>query len=740
VSTTLGKLLNPTDVGYDIVVPIGQSNNEGRATDYDLTRIDLSDPRIFQFGNTGTYANVISLAVEPLATITASGMGPNLRWARSYLHTVPGNRRVLLVPAAKGGTCFEGASAPAGWTWKIGRTDVANLYTMMLTQLAAAWAAAEAQFPGKNRVVAALWVQGETDGDNGTTGPTYQTDLDALITQFRADVAGYVTPGSVVPFVIGGMVPEYLSTGTRQAIHAVHVDTPRRQARTGFAYGIAGANKGDGNHYNAAGQRGLADGLWNAFLRAKTNVTDMSPVTPTGLALTQSGTSVLATWAQPAGRATDFNVRYSTDGGTTWSTLTRTQSIDVAATIPGQTLPSTVTVQVRTVNEQGTSAWSASKSITLVTAPGQVTGLATGSVSAFSVPLTWNVLPAATSFLIEKSTNSGSTWTSAGTAPAGATSATVTTTANTSYQFRVTGINPAGSGPASATVSATTPTPPLLLDTLGVTADRAYSLRQMKSANTTAITVRRTSDNTTQDIGFSGGLLDTASLSTFVGSGSGYVTKWWDQSGNGRHLTQATTSAQPMIVNAGTVVTSGGKPAVTFDGSDDVLYTSTASLWAAGAATACSVLKASTPAAPGRWWAESVSTLAGAQYSLMQPNNAGVSTGQGVISTSDSNAASIITAQGSLAPFNGAIHQSSATDTGTALAQWLDGAVDLTSTAYTRPSSTTKDRFALGGVIRSGSLAPAAMTFSESLFFASVLSTSNRQTVEADQKTFYGTP
>jgi hypothetical protein len=90
---------------------------------------------------------------------------------------------------------------------------------------------------------------------------------------------------------------------------------------------------------------------------------------------------------------------------------------------------------------------------------------------------------------------------------------------------------------------------------------------------------------------------------------------------------------------------------------------------------------------------------------------------------------------------DGSIHQTSAIDTTTALAQWLDGATDLASVSYARPIPViAKTRFAIGGVIRSRSLAPLAMTFSEIVFWPSVLSTTDRQTAEANQKTFYSTP
>ena len=80
----------------------------------------------------------------------------------------------------------------------------------------------------------------------------------------------------------------------------------------------------------------------------------------------------------------------------------------------------------------------------------------------------------------------------------------------------------------------------LLLDTYP-NAAAAYSLRKLRAAYTgNAIKVRRSSDNTEQDIGFSGANLDTTALTTFCGSGNGFVTTWYDQSGNSRNVLQST--------------------------------------------------------------------------------------------------------------------------------------------------------------------------------------------------------
>jgi hypothetical protein len=101
----------------------------------------------------------------------------------------------------------------------------------------------------------------------------------------------------------------------------------------------------------------------------------------------------------------------------------------------------------------------------------------------------------------------------------------------------------------------------------------AYSLRRLSSTYTgNLIRVRRSSDNTEQDIGYnSSNVLDTTALTTFVGAGNGFITTWYDQSGNGNNSTQSTAANQPRIINAGVVDLVNSKPALTLDGSNDAL-------------------------------------------------------------------------------------------------------------------------------------------------------------------------
>jgi hypothetical protein len=53
-----------------------------------------------------------------------------------------------------------------------------------------------------------------------------------------------------------------------------------------------------------------------------------------------------------------------------------------------------------------------------------------------------------------------------------------------------------------------------------------------------------------------------------VGTGNGFVRTWYDQSGNSRNATQTTLVNQPQIVASGAVITMNGRPVVSFDGND----------------------------------------------------------------------------------------------------------------------------------------------------------------------------
>lgn len=88
------------------------------------------------------------------------------------------------------------------------------------------------------------------------------------------------------------------------------------------------------------------------------------------------------------------------------------------------------------------------------------------------------------------------------------------------------------------------------LDGVGTTTG-VYSLKRALTAYSTnkLINIRRASDSTTTDIGRTAtGALDVATASTFCNATTCFIATWYDQSGGGRDLVQATAGSQPALI------------------------------------------------------------------------------------------------------------------------------------------------------------------------------------------------
>ena len=111
---------------------------------------------------------------------------------------------------------------------------------------------------------------------------------------------------------------------------------------------------------------------------------------------------------------------------------------------------------------------------------------------------------------------------------------------------------------------------PLLLDAFPG-AQVAYSLRKLRTAYAGfCINVRRSSDNATLNIGFNGSnTIDTTALLTFVGANNGFVTQWYDQSGNGNNASGGSSGVQPQIVFSGSLLIKNSKPYISADPSKE---------------------------------------------------------------------------------------------------------------------------------------------------------------------------
>jgi hypothetical protein len=270
----------------------------------------------------------------------------------------------------------------------------------------------------------------------------------------------------------------------------------------------------------------------------------------------------------------------------------------------------------------------------------------------------------------------------------------------------------------------------LLLDT-HTDASAAYSLRHLRTAYAgSCIRVRRSSDNVEANIGFASGFLNLTALAAHVGSASGFVVTWYDQSTHGRNVTMATAATQPRIVNAGALDTDGSLGAMVFSGAQR-LFNGTLLAYADGS---------------GYWSAFAVGKLSvtGIQSILDIDNGGGTTRVAQCIRTNAGTAEAIaFNAAGSAftdagAATGGTRHQFSSVRAATTVEIWVDSA-SASSSATTGTPRSAASPLAIGSLASPSGLQWLVGTMQEAILFAGDKS-SDRAAIDAHQKAYWGTP
>src|SRR5207253_428606 len=170
---------------------------------------------------------------------------------------------------------------------------------------------------------------------------------------------------------------------------------------------------------------------------------------------------------------TGYKIERSTDGGSTWSVVVaNTGGTTTTDADRGLAHATTYTYRVSAINSAGTGSPStAVPGTTPAVAPSSPTGLTAAAASSSQINLSWTAPSdnggfAITGYKIERSTDSGSTWSTlvANTGSAGTSYSDTGLAHATAYTYRVSAINSIGTSSPSNAISATTlavaPSPP----------------------------------------------------------------------------------------------------------------------------------------------------------------------------------------------------------------------------------------------------------------------------------------
>lgn len=204
------------------------------------------------------------------------------------------------------------------------------------------------------------------------------------------------------------------------------------------------------------------------------------PGSVTGLTATAGNTQVELAWTAPSSNGgaaiTDYRIQQSVNNGA-YVTITDGVGTGTSYTVTGLTNGSQYRYKVAAINSEGAGSDATSSSVTPVTvplAPTNVIGTASGDAQItvrWTVPSDPGGSPI-TDYIIQYSSNSGSTWTTFSDAVSSSSQVAVTgLTSGTDYVFRVAAVNSVGTGnysSASATVRAIgAPQPPTSVTVTG---------------------------------------------------------------------------------------------------------------------------------------------------------------------------------------------------------------------------------------------------------------------------------
>jgi YVTN family beta-propeller protein len=237
---------------------------------------------------------------------------------------------------------------------------------------------------------------------------------------------------------------------------------------TSTTYNDTGLDRHTGYSYRVSAMNSVGT---SSSSNTATAVTYGIPTSPTNLSATAvSSSQINLAWNTPTSDGgspiTGYAIEHSTDSGSTWSTIvSNTENTTTAYSDTKLAYRTAYTYRVSAIDLdcRGPPSNTASDT-TLSPVPSHPTNLFATAVSSSQINLSWTAPTDnggfdITGYEIERSTDSGSTWSTlaVNTGSTGTTYSDTCLSANTTYMYRVSAINGMGTSSPSDTASATTP-------------------------------------------------------------------------------------------------------------------------------------------------------------------------------------------------------------------------------------------------------------------------------------------
>lgn len=324
------------------------------------------------------------------------------------------------------------------------------------------------------------------DGTNTSTSTTVTSLTNGTAYLFRvaatngAGSGSYVTSNSVTPIANTPNAPTIttVTAGDTQIIlnwtapanggaaitdYVIDYSTNVGGSWTNFAHSpstatsatITGLTNGISYIFRVAAVNSTGTGQYSLYSQAATPAT--TPDAPTSISGTISGSNINLSWLAPPATGgaviTDYIIQYSSNNGSSWTTLNDGVSSSVSSVIPGLVFGSTYVFRVAAVNKAGIGTYSDSSSplfFALVpSAPSSIQAISTNN----NIQLSWSVPNSNGSsiidYTIQISSNNGVSWTTVSSTQTNniITISSPTVSLGSTYSFRVAARNSIGIGP-----------------------------------------------------------------------------------------------------------------------------------------------------------------------------------------------------------------------------------------------------------------------------------------------------